>query len=79
MNRSDDGTRINDADAGNGLEPLAVGILAMLREKPLVDSGDLGLAQAICATSAVRLARAFSGKRASLASATIASRTLRPS
>src|SRR5215472_1186185 len=44
-NRGDNGARTEDADAGNGLEPLAVRILAMLREKALVDRPNLGLAR----------------------------------
>jgi len=43
-NRRDYDTRTEHADAGNGREPLAVVILAMLREKPLLDGANLSLA-----------------------------------
>src|SRR5215475_12458718 len=43
--RGDNGARADDTDTGNGLEPLAVRILAMLREKALLDRPDFGLAR----------------------------------
>ena len=43
-NRGDNGTRAEDADARNGLEPFAIRVFAMLREKALLDRTNLGLA-----------------------------------
>src|SRR5262245_747390 len=44
-NRGDNGTRAEDANARNGLEPFAVLAFAMLREKALLDRANLGLAR----------------------------------
>jgi hypothetical protein len=72
-NRGENGARAEDADASNGLEPLAIHVLAMLRARALLDHPNLCLATRRSAQQVQIGWQAHAlGRRAALASANMA-------